>query len=269
METGLALVPRIDQNLFEFYEYAAFTAGKPRVRDEGYSYIALNPSPWANTVYNLDLNDDTALARLALGIRSGGIPNKVVTGPTVKPRDAERLILEAGFERRVEARGMTLELSRRARVDAPFGFILALLTTATQFEAFARIVVANLFNKEAELSPAYANLLMAMVSERAFGFLGYFDGQPVSAAFAFIDGEGEGGLYFVATVAQARGRGFGAATVSAVLDELEFRGASSCILQASALGKPVYDRLGFEDACALGRYALPEALIGKMIKGER
>jgi GNAT superfamily N-acetyltransferase len=264
MGTGLALVPRIDQNLFEFYEYAALASGKPCVRDEGYSYISLYPSPWANTAYCLDLNEVTALDRLALGIRSGCIPNKVVVGPTVKPCDSERLILEAGFQRLNEARGMTLDFSRRTRTNAPRGLILAMIKTAAQFEAFARIVVVNLFNKGSDQSPAFADLLRAMASERSFGYLGCFDGQPVSAAYAFIDEEGEGGLYFVATETQNRGHGFGAATVSAVLDELERRGASSCILQATALGKPVYERLGFEDACALGRYVLPEAQIGKM-----
>jgi GNAT superfamily N-acetyltransferase len=146
-------------------------------------------------------------------------------------------------------------------VEATKGLSLALVENPEQFEAYARIVSINLFDSKAERASAFAAVLRAMNPERAFGLLGMFQGRPVSAAFAFIDREGEGGVYFVATEAEFRGRGFGAATVSALLDELERRGASTCILQASKLGKPVYERLGFEDACALGRYSLPQVQI--------
>jgi GNAT superfamily N-acetyltransferase len=258
METGLALIPRIDQNLFEFYEYAALAAGKPCVHCHGYSFIALSPSPWANTVFRLALDDKGSIDRLVEGLRRGILPGKIACGPTSRPSDIERLLLSSGFQSRGEARGMTLDLSRRTRVPAPPGFSVAALDSRARFEAFAAIVTVNLFNSPAEQSPAFAELLEAMASARAFGVLGSFGGRPVSAAFAFIDGEGEGGLYFVATEAAFRGRGFGAATVSAALDELESRFASSCILQATALGKPVYESLGFEDACSLGRFILPE-----------
>jgi GNAT superfamily N-acetyltransferase len=79
----------------------------------------------------------------------------------------------------------------------------------------------------------------------------------VLAAFALIGGDGIGGLYFVATEAGMRGKGYGAATVSAALDELERRSVSYCILHATKLGKPVYERLGFVDECGLTIYSFP------------
>jgi GNAT superfamily N-acetyltransferase len=104
---------------------------------------------------------------------------------------------------------------------------------------------------------------------RAFGFLGSFRGEPVSTAFAFVDSACGGGVYFVATEKALRGRGFGAATVSAALDELERRNVDTCILNASDLGKHVYERLGFESVCNLGRYVLPDKLSREDRKGLR
>ena len=56
-----------------------------------------------------------------------------------------------------------------------------------------------------------------------------------------------------------RRRGYAAAAVSAVLEELAARGVGRCVLQASALGESVYESLGFVGVCDLGRYALGEA----------
>jgi GNAT superfamily N-acetyltransferase len=102
-------------------------------------------------------------------------------------------------------------------------------------------------------------VLKAIAGERSLACLGILDGLAVSAALAFIDREGVGGVYFVATETAVRGRGIGAALVGALLDGLEGRGVRSAILHATDLGRPVYLRLGFEDACILRRYFLPES----------
>jgi GNAT superfamily N-acetyltransferase len=89
---------------------------------------------------------------------------------------------------------------------------------------------------------------------RVFGgplrlWVGYAGGQPVSCASAFVD-EAAIGVYAVATVPAARGRGYGAA-----LTDL----AATCVpdlpawLTASGLGQPVYARLGFVE---VARYTL-------------
>jgi GNAT superfamily N-acetyltransferase len=72
-------------------------------------------------------------------------------------------------------------------------------------------------------------------------WLGYVDGRPVTCAIAHVSA-GVVGIHFVATLPEARGRGYGAAITS--------RAASTdptlpAVLQASDLGRPVYERLGF------------------------
>jgi GNAT superfamily N-acetyltransferase len=248
----------VDSNLFEFYDYAATAAALPCVEREGYSYIDLEPSPWAKAVYSLDFPADGALpAGLYEGISSGRIPNKIRVGPSSRPCDIESRLRDTGLLPCLTMRGMTLELQKRSRARNPDGLAIAPLEGEGAFADFAELVVAYLFKAKAETAPAFAKLLGSLGRDRAFGMLGRAEGEPASTAFAFLGSEGVGGLYFVATADGMRGRGYGAAIVGAVLDELERRGARACILQATELGKPVYERLGFEDACSLVNYALP------------
>jgi GNAT superfamily N-acetyltransferase len=258
MEAGTALVPRIDGNLYELYECAALAAGKRCIRGNGYRHLSLRPSPWANVVFDLALESEASCAELAREVAEGRLPNKVSIGPTSLPPDIGARLLAAGFEKGDRSWGMVLDMARRQRSSVPEGLSFAPLAEADRFEAFASIVARNLFGAEPETAGAFAALLRVLDPAKAFGILGSFGGMPTSTAFAYIDGLGCGGIYFVATEAAFRGRGFGAATVSAILDELERRGVAGCILQATKLGKPVYERLGFEESCDLGRYVLPE-----------
>ncbi len=255
------LLDRVDENLFEFYDFAAGVVGRAIARCGAYSYVDLRPSPWTSAVFGLDFPEGEDLpAALADGIRAEIIPNKVRVGPTSRPADAEARLSAAGFAAERIATGMTMDVHRRNRLQGPPDLMLASLDSPEDYLDFARIVVAELFGKDAETAPAFASLLGSMKGKRAFGILGRARGTPASAAFSFIDGAGVGGVYFVATDSRMRGLGYGGATVSMVLDELDRRGVRFAVLHATDLGKPVYERLGFIGACRLPLFSLPSAL---------
>ena len=67
------------------------------------------------------------------------------------------------------------------------------------------------------------------------------------------------GVYNVATVQEARGRGIGRAVTATVLAEAVARGHRLAVLGSSDLGYPVYHRLGFREVSRLRSYALPVA----------
>ncbi len=77
-------------------------------------------------------------------------------------------------------------------------------------------------------------------------YVGSLDGQPVSTAFGFTDGE-HVGIYNVATRPEHRARGYGATiTARAVMDGFA-SGASYAFLQSSMMGYRGYQRLGFRE----------------------
>ena len=69
--------------------------------------------------------------------------------------------------------------------------------------------------------------------------------QPLGVACGFLSGE-SGGLYYVATPAEHRGRGVAGAATAWLTNMLLDQGAQTVVLQASAAGLPIYQRLGYQ-----------------------
>jgi len=67
-----------------------------------------------------------------------------------------------------------------------------------------------------------------------------------------------GGVYYVGTPEEHRGRGVAAVATAYVTNAQFDRGATSVVLQASALGRGIYERLGFEPYDEYVSYVFPE-----------
>lgn len=77
-------------------------------------------------------------------------------------------------------------------------------------------------------------------------YLAWAGRTPTSTATTLVAGEG-GGVYMVATPPAHRGHGYGGAVTAHAVREAFGRGAAFAYLQASAMGHPVYRRLGFQE----------------------
>jgi GNAT superfamily N-acetyltransferase len=78
-------------------------------------------------------------------------------------------------------------------------------------------------------------------------WIAHLESEPVATATALTSGN-ICGIYFVFTLPAARKRGIGAAITRHVLLN---SGATIGVLGASAMGEPVYRRLGFETVCTI------------------
>jgi GNAT superfamily N-acetyltransferase len=75
-------------------------------------------------------------------------------------------------------------------------------------------------------------------------YVGYTDGRPVTTGFGIRTGRTIG-VYNIATVETARRHGYGAAMTARVVADGAAEGCDVAILQASEMGRPIYERLGF------------------------
>jgi len=75
-------------------------------------------------------------------------------------------------------------------------------------------------------------------------YLGRSDGRPVVSGFTVRTGDTLG-IFTIATEQDARGRGFGAAMTSRLIADGAAAGCTVAALQASEMGRPIYERIGF------------------------
>jgi hypothetical protein len=85
----------------------------------------------------------------------------------------------------------------------------------------------------------------ASLTDASFvALMAHDDGEPVATSAVVISGECAG-VYNVATPPQFRKRGFGEAATRAAVAEGVRRGCTTTTLQASAMGFPIYARMGY------------------------
>jgi GNAT superfamily N-acetyltransferase len=90
-----------------------------------------------------------------------------------------------------------------------------------------------------------------------FVYVGYADGRPVTTGLGVRTGNTIG-VYNIATVESARKRGYGAAMTERIAADGAAAGCRVAILQASAMGLPIYERLGYRTVVEYDGFVEPE-----------
>jgi ribosomal protein S18 acetylase RimI-like enzyme len=210
------------------------------------------PEPYANGVLATHLADEEADAVIdatMAELRARGAPFTWWVLPGSRPAD---------LAQRLTTRGLTL--------DSPWpGMIVRTdRVTASPVRDFEirRVVDEEDFRRYLDifgpiLAPSEAFRAVFEAGARGIGFeadasevhfLGLLHGEPVGTASLMTAG-GAAGIYNVTTIERARGRGIGAALTAAAVHAGRERGLEFATLQASTMGRPVYERLGFEFVC--------------------
>jgi GNAT superfamily N-acetyltransferase len=254
-----ALVAAIWANLFEWYRYLG-TSPKAEFYDGPELTWVLTgiPMSFLNCVLPIQAepdNVDAIIERTVAQFRSRGVTEFTWwTEPGTQPTDLGKHLMDHGLTYTDGGPGMAVDLlGLNEDLPTPTG-----LTTerVEDTEALRKWVYAA--NIGFELPETSVNTCFDLFTGLGFdlplrNYLGILNGEPVATSQLFL-GAGVAGIYWVATIPEARRQGIGAAITLAPLREARAHGYRVAILHSSPMGLGVYPRLGFQEYCKMSCY---------------
>jgi ribosomal protein S18 acetylase RimI-like enzyme len=141
-----------------------------------------------------------------------------------------------------------------AAPNAPDGLRIRQVSDEAERLDFARVTSEGFEMELEEVSRLMPAELMR--HDRWESFVGYHGGQAACCSAVAIT-DGTAGITFVATLEPFRGRGFGEAMTWHAVQRGVERGCSAAALQASRMGYPIYERMGFRHITGYKTYVLP------------
>jgi GNAT superfamily N-acetyltransferase len=256
-----ALTEAIETNLFEF---VLAWERWPRIAVHDDPDLLWSLSDIAFPMFNLavranfaEADADQAIATAVARCKSRHVPMLWWIGPRTRPPDLGVKLLAHGFEYADEMPGMAADLTAwNDSGDTPPGLVIKPVLDSETAHVWGHTLVLG-----SELPASFEEAILE--SFTVFGleahsplrhYLALLDDEPVAASTLWL-GAGVAGIYNVATVPTARGRGVGTAITSAALRSARAEGCQVAILHSSAVGFNIYRRLGFKEYCKIHHYA--------------
>jgi GNAT superfamily N-acetyltransferase len=186
---------------------------------------------------------EASLDRLAAAYEQAGVQAWTVWVPD-EDRRAVHLLEKAGHNLDGSPRAMGMELDRLG--DPP---------PEPEWSGAWDLGAAGLVNDHAYGDPdgLWARALGGLPEGSAHLYLARLEGEPASMVMVH-DHDGDCGFWFAATVPGARGRGLVSGLLHRALCDARERGCRTSTTQATAMGRPVYERIGYRDLGALHMY---------------
>lgn len=218
------------------------------------------PHPWFNGVLSSNLpNDDDGsfIDETIQYFRHKGVNTFTWwLEPHLKPSNWESVLSNQGFGFSNDTPGMAVDLRE---LNESMQTLAGLEIRDVSDEESLRSWV-NVFVNGYGLPPDWASVTFDLWLQMGLDFplrnyLGYLHGKPVSTSTIFYGG-GAAGIYCVATLPEARGKGIGAAITVHPLQAARERGYRVGVLQSSEMGFNVYKKLGFRQLCQIENFYL-------------
>ena len=256
------LVEAIKANLFECYQYLGRSPKAERYDSPELNWVLTGIShPSLNHVLRTQLNPDNVDARIEETLayfKSRDVTRfSWWTESGTQPTDLGEHLIAHGLTYSKGVPGMAVDLLALNEDSAsPSGLTIQAVSDE---ETLAQWVHTSLIgfgfggrDEENACFKLFAGLGFEMPLRH---YLALLAGRPVATSQLFL-GAGVAGIYWVATVPEARRQGIGGALTLAPLREARAMGYRIAILHASPMGEGVYRGLGFREYCRMSNYVL-------------
>ena len=263
------LASAVQENLFALFRAMTALPGSELVEGEKLSrHLAFPSNPMYKGVWRTRLEKeelDVAIKDTIAWFKSRSAPFFFWwTGPGTMPPDLDERLMAHGLISMAEqakemapgiisteagAPGMIGDLRKMNEAvlnQTPGGFIIEEVLDETSLSDFKRVLIEGY-----EIPDVMADGWMQATQRLGIGktpwrmYLGRFNGEPVATNIV-LNGAGVAGVYGVATVPSARGKGFGGAITLKPLLNARNEGYNYAVLFASEMGIHAYERIGFQ-----------------------
>jgi ribosomal protein S18 acetylase RimI-like enzyme len=213
------------------------------------------PHPWFNGVLSTEPFEETDAGFIEETVqyfRDRGVHTFTWwMDPPVAVPDWEPALAKYGFGLSKDTPGMAVDLHALAGSAASVdGLEIRVVTDEESLRTWAQI-----FTLGYGMPPDWEGIIFDVWLKLGLdlpirNYLGYLNGEPVSTSCLFLGG-GAAGIYSVATLPEARGKGIGAALTLDPLLKAREMGYRIGVLQSSEMGFNMYKRLGFQHLCQI------------------
>jgi ribosomal protein S18 acetylase RimI-like enzyme len=257
--TSTILIPAIEESLREFW---VNWGGSPQSElYDGPNMMRLYtgvPYAFCNGVIGKQLSSDSIDADIDETVsyfRARNAKWEWIVGPNPTPAFLDKSLIKHGLSVQGESTGMAINLHDMNQ-DIPLIENLSIVRVDDDetLKIWANTLVKG-FESPA-LYPSFVDLEFSLGYQQPsyHRYLAILNHQPVAMSALFL-GEKVAGIYCVATLPEARRLGIGAAITHYPLREAQARGYHIAVLQASQMGRSVYQRLGFQVFSTLRGYS--------------
>lgn len=232
------------RQLFELDPDAAIEVGQGWTFGAGHSAHPAISNAAFRSDDSLDAGELIARAKNFFARRERGF-SIWLRGDEAEDRDLVAAAERAGLQMVYEMPEMTLRAPAETK-PLPAGAELRQLTTSEQADDYWHIAAASYASLgfPAEVFRGYTDH-RGLLADDVVAFIAYLDGDPVSIAMTIVS-HSVAGVYWVGSLEQARGKGLGRAVTVAATNAGFDLGADIASLQASPMGKPIYEEMGYE-----------------------
>lgn len=252
-------VNAIRANMCDFFRYLGRSIPEGHLENEKFArWYSPLAHPWFNGVLSTKPFEekDNAFIRDTIQYFQEKRVNTFTwwMDPPLRPSDWEPALSQYGFDFSDGIPGMAVELQAlKEPAETVPSLEVRVVADEESLHSWASVFVHGY-----GLPADWENTVYDLWLKLGLGFpirnyLGYWNGEPVSTSTVFFGG-GVAGIYCVATLPEARGKGIGAAVTLHPLLKAREMGYVIGVLQSSEMGFNVYKKLGFKHLCQIENY---------------
>jgi GNAT superfamily N-acetyltransferase len=223
---------KITNNLFEFWSYIG-QQNNIYTNSTNYKAVSALGSDWPKRIYSIEdkIENYDEVIRLS---NQDLLPNIISLdkNKTSTIRDKTQLLFAQT--------NMSLDLKNYTSTNVKNASIHQIETKAEAFE-FATIASQS-FGYKVDGEIIYN---ICKDSSRVKNFIFKDNGKAYGCGIVYFDSNNNAGFHMIGTIPDGRGKGIGKSITERLIDEALINNCNHCVLNASKMGEPIYERLGF------------------------